>query len=218
MGEARAADPTAAARARMVEGQLAARGVRDARVLHAFGEVPRHVFVPAELADRAYDDRALPLGQGQTISQPYVVALMLEALELRDSERVLESAPLGLCGGAARAALRRGVHDRASARAGRRGARAAGGARRRERARAHGRRHGRLARGRAVRRDPGLGGRTARAAAAAGAAARGRPTGDAARSRTGRAGLVRIVRAGPDAYPRENLGAVQFVPLVGRDA
>lgn len=74
----------------MVERQLAARGIRDARVLRAFAEVPRHAFVPPELAPSAYDDRALPLDHGQTISQPYVVALMLEALALAPGDRALE--------------------------------------------------------------------------------------------------------------------------------
>ncbi len=90
MSEAPPSDPTEPARARMVARHLAARGVRDARVLRAFGEVPRHAFVRPELAASAYDDRALPLDHGQTISQPYVVALMLEALGLEPADRALE--------------------------------------------------------------------------------------------------------------------------------
>lgn len=70
--------------------QLSRRGIRDARVLGAIGEVPRHRFVPEELIEAAYDDSALAIGEGQTISQPYVVALMTQALELRPVERVLE--------------------------------------------------------------------------------------------------------------------------------
>lgn len=66
-------------RARMVE-RLRAQGIRDARVLHAMGLVPRHIFIEQALANRAYDDTALPLGFGQTISQPYVVARMIEML------------------------------------------------------------------------------------------------------------------------------------------
>jgi protein-L-isoaspartate(D-aspartate) O-methyltransferase len=66
-------------RARMVE-RLRAQGISDARVLHAIGVVPRHVFLEPALAQRAYDDTALPLGFGQTISQPYVVARMIEIL------------------------------------------------------------------------------------------------------------------------------------------
>jgi protein-L-isoaspartate(D-aspartate) O-methyltransferase len=79
-----------ARRLRMVEEQLAGREIRDARVLQAFRDVPRHRFVPPELADRAYDDRALPIEAGQTISQPYVVALMVEALGLGPHDRLLE--------------------------------------------------------------------------------------------------------------------------------
>jgi protein-L-isoaspartate(D-aspartate) O-methyltransferase len=79
-----------AERARMVARQIAGRDVRDERVLAALREVPRHRFVPPEYAREAYDDRALPLAAGQTISQPYVVALMVEALSLRGTDRVLE--------------------------------------------------------------------------------------------------------------------------------
>ncbi len=74
----------------MVEEQLAARGLTDQRVLAAMAEVPRHLFVESALADRAYEDRALPIGERQTISQPYMVALMTQALELTGTERVLE--------------------------------------------------------------------------------------------------------------------------------
>jgi protein-L-isoaspartate(D-aspartate) O-methyltransferase len=88
--ESPASDPFAAAREQMVRSQLAARGVRDARVLAAMGRVPRHELVPAELQGEAYDDRPLPIGHGQTISQPYIVAAMTEALHLGGDERVLE--------------------------------------------------------------------------------------------------------------------------------
>ncbi|HLU46955.1 MAG TPA: protein-L-isoaspartate(D-aspartate) O-methyltransferase, partial [Planctomycetota bacterium] len=74
----------------MVEGQLRARGIRDERVLEAMGTVPREAFVPVGLEEFAYDDAPLPIGHGQTISQPYVVALMIEALELRPNDRVLD--------------------------------------------------------------------------------------------------------------------------------
>ena len=74
----------------MVGEQLQARGIRDERVLAAMRKVPRDRFVPEGLRARAYDDRPLPIGRGQTISQPYVVALMIEALQLRGGERVLE--------------------------------------------------------------------------------------------------------------------------------
>ena len=74
----------------MVERQLRARGIEDERVLAAMGEVPREEFVPADLRDRAYADSALPIGEEQTISQPWVVAAICQALELRGHERVLE--------------------------------------------------------------------------------------------------------------------------------
>jgi len=74
----------------MVEHQIAARGVDDARVLAAMRRVPRHEFVPAESRGAAYEDRPLPIGWDQTISQPYIVALMTAALALQGHERVLE--------------------------------------------------------------------------------------------------------------------------------
>jgi protein-L-isoaspartate(D-aspartate) O-methyltransferase len=74
----------------MLVEQLETRGIADQRVLAAMGAVPRHLFVESALADRAYEDRALPIGQRQTISQPYMVALMTQALELTGAERVLE--------------------------------------------------------------------------------------------------------------------------------
>ncbi len=79
-----------AAREQMVETQLEARGINDARVLAAMRRVPRHAFVQAALHHRAYDDTPLPIGEEQTISQPYMVALMSELLELKGHERVLE--------------------------------------------------------------------------------------------------------------------------------
>jgi len=79
-----------AARHRMVEEQLRARDIDDERVLEAMERVPRELFVPDELSDRAYDDAALPIGHGQTISQPAMVALICELLALRGDERVLD--------------------------------------------------------------------------------------------------------------------------------
>jgi len=84
------ADDFSAQRERMVETQIRARGVKDGQVLAAMGKVPRHVFVPQELRPFAYDDEPLPIGEGQTISQPYIVAYMSAALELNGDERVLE--------------------------------------------------------------------------------------------------------------------------------
>jgi protein-L-isoaspartate(D-aspartate) O-methyltransferase len=78
------------ARERMVEEQLVSRGINDPRVLRAMAKVPRHLFLESELWDHAYEDRPLPIAANQTISQPYIVALMLEALELKGAERVLE--------------------------------------------------------------------------------------------------------------------------------
>lgn len=74
----------------MVETQIIERGIKDKRVIEAMKKVPRHLFVPEEIMDDAYDDRALPIGYGQTISQPYIVALMTELLELKGDEKVLE--------------------------------------------------------------------------------------------------------------------------------
>lgn len=78
------------ARRRMVERQLRRRGIEDERVLAAMGEVPREAFLPIELRDRAYADSALPIGEEQTISQPWIVAAICQALELHGSELVLE--------------------------------------------------------------------------------------------------------------------------------
>jgi len=74
----------------MVDRQIASRGVRDPRVLEAMRTVPREAFVSEHLAESAYDDSPLPIGEEQTISQPYVVALMTEALEIRPEDTVLE--------------------------------------------------------------------------------------------------------------------------------
>src|SRR2546430_17706423 len=78
------------ARLKMVEEQLVPRGINDARVLEAMRKVPRHLFLEEALADRAYEDSALPIGEKQTISQPYIVALMTQALALRPTDKVLE--------------------------------------------------------------------------------------------------------------------------------
>ena len=80
----------AAARDEMVRQQLEKRGIRDRRVIDAMAKVPRHRFVDAALWSRAYGDHALPIGAGQTISQPVMVALMTEALELSGGEKILE--------------------------------------------------------------------------------------------------------------------------------
>jgi protein-L-isoaspartate(D-aspartate) O-methyltransferase len=77
-------------RRRMVEEQLRFRGIRDARVLAAFLRVPRHEFVAEQYRTEAYEDHPLPIGHGQTISQPYIVAAMLETLRLQPTDRALE--------------------------------------------------------------------------------------------------------------------------------
>lgn len=80
----------AAARREMVQSQLVLRGIKSPRVLEAMGRVPREKFVPEHLQDEAYADRALPIDCEQTVSQPYIVGLMTEALALTGAERVLE--------------------------------------------------------------------------------------------------------------------------------
>ena len=80
----------ALARKKMVQEQLIARGIKDKRVLDAMMKVPRHLFVEEGLWHQAYGDFPLPIGEGQTISQPYIVALMTEALQITDDEKVLE--------------------------------------------------------------------------------------------------------------------------------
>jgi protein-L-isoaspartate(D-aspartate) O-methyltransferase len=77
-------------RAIMVARHLASRGIRDPLVLEAMGRVPREAFVPEHLADFAYEDSALPIDAGQTISQPYIVARMIELLKLKPSDTALE--------------------------------------------------------------------------------------------------------------------------------
>ena len=78
------------ARSRMVSSQIVSRGIKDERVIDAMQTIPRERFVPAEYMGCAYDDRPLPIGMGQTISQPYIVALMTESLELSQNMKVLE--------------------------------------------------------------------------------------------------------------------------------
>jgi protein-L-isoaspartate(D-aspartate) O-methyltransferase len=77
-------------REQMVSSQLVARGIRDPNTLNAMKRIPRHLFVPKDLLSRAYFDEPLPIGEGQTISQPYIVAYMTEVLALQGGERVLE--------------------------------------------------------------------------------------------------------------------------------
>ena len=83
-------EPFTILRQRMVDSQLRARGIGDQRVLDAMLRVPRHEFAPERYRDQAYEDHPLPIGEGQTISQPYIVARMLEALALKPTDRALE--------------------------------------------------------------------------------------------------------------------------------
>jgi len=89
-GCSRASDMYEPKRLEMVERQIAGRGVKDSRVLEAMRTVPRHLFVPVSEMPHAYEDHPLPIGSGQTISQPYIVAFMTEQLRLSGSETVLE--------------------------------------------------------------------------------------------------------------------------------
>ena len=85
-----ASDPYLQKRTQMVQKDIQGRGVKDPRVLEAMGKIPRHLFIDESFKEKAYADHPLPIGEGQTISQPYVVALMTEALRLRPEDRVLE--------------------------------------------------------------------------------------------------------------------------------
>ena len=83
-------DPYLQKRRAMVENDIKGRGIKDKKVLDVMGRIPRHLFVDENLRERAYADYPLPIGEGQTISQPYVVALMTEALMLKPTDKVLE--------------------------------------------------------------------------------------------------------------------------------
>jgi protein-L-isoaspartate(D-aspartate) O-methyltransferase len=208
----------AARRERMVERQIEARGVRDARVLQAMREVPRHAFVPAALAESAYDDRALPIAAGQTISQPYVVALMLEALALRPADRVLE---VGTGSGYAAALLSRLAAEVYTIE---RHAELGELARERLAALGYANVRVRIADGtlgwpEAAPFDAILvsaGGPRVPASLEAQLAVAGRlviPVGAGRGSQQ----LLRVVRTAADRLEREDLGDVQFVPLVGAE-
>ncbi len=87
---ARSEDVYTQKRKQMIKHDIKGRGIKDKRVIDAMAKIPRHLFVPAFYKDKAYGDYPLPIGEGQTISQPYVVALMTEALNLKPDDRVLE--------------------------------------------------------------------------------------------------------------------------------
>jgi protein-L-isoaspartate(D-aspartate) O-methyltransferase len=208
----------AQARDRMVERQLARRGVRDPRVLAAMREVPREAFVPPDLRPHAYDDGPLPIGEGQTISQPYIVALMAEAAALGPSDRVLEvgagsgyaAAVLGRLAARVHAVERRPALARAAA----------------DRLRALGYANVELRAGDGTLGWPEAAPFDAILVAAGGPdvprslqdqlAPGGRlviPIGPNGGPQT----LVRVTRTGPDAFERQDLGGVRFVPLIGQE-
>ena len=205
-----------AQRRRMVERQLERRGIRDERVLEAMRTVPRERFVSPDMAEFAYDDTPLPIEEGQTISQPYMVAVMVEALGLGEDDRVLEvgagsgyaAAVLGRVASQVYAIERyRSLADRA-----------------RDRMRELGYENVEV-----TARDGTLGWPEHAPFDAIVVAAGGPdipqplldqltvggrlvvPVGDAARVQR----LIRVTRVGPDEYRKEDLGRVQFVPLIG---
>lgn len=201
----------------MIEQQLRRRGIGDARVLAAMAQVPREEFVAPELRDHAYEDRPLPIAHDQTISQPYVVALMIESLDVRSTDRVLE---IGTGSGYAAAVLgelAREVHtverhlDLASTAT--------------ERLARLGYRNVHVACG------DGTLGMIEHAPYDAIVVAAGGPTLPEPLLRQLAIGgrliipvgplhvqeLVRITREGDDSFRREELGAVMFVPLIGAE-
>lgn len=206
----------ASARARMVAQQIAGRGVSDAGVLAAMREVPREAFVPEALQARAYDDGPLPIEAGQTISQPYVVAVMIEAAGIGGADRVLE---IGAGSGYAAAVMSRIA------------ARVFAIERQAELAQLAAERLERLGYDNVeVRVGDGSQGWPEAAPfdaiiASAGAPAipealkhqlaiGGRlivPVGDTPRAQS----LIKVTRASADAFVEEDLGAVAFVPMIG---
>ena len=207
-----------ALREQMVSRQLAARGIRDQRVLAAMRAVPREEFVPAEIVELAYDDNPLPIGEEQTISQPYVVALMCEALELSPGDRVLE---IGAGSGYSAAVL---SHLAAEVYAIERHASLATAARRRLRALGYADVHvvqgdGTLGWPPAAPFDAivaAAGGPEVPPAVLAQLAEGGRlviPVGPTPRDQT----LLRVRKLAGGAIEREDLGPVRFVPLIGAE-
>jgi protein-L-isoaspartate(D-aspartate) O-methyltransferase len=213
-----AAEGSAEDRERMVERQIADRGVQDPAVLGAMRRVPREAFVPRHLARRAYADQPLPIGEGQTISQPYVVATMTEALRLRPGDRVLE---IGTGSGYAAAVL---AEIAAEVYTVERLARLAESARRRLEELRYANVH--------VRHGDGslgwpehapfdaivvtAGGPSVPPSLLAQLAIGGRlvmPVGSSPLAQQ----LVRVVRTGEASYEREELGDVAFVPLIGAE-
>lgn len=205
-----------ARRREMVRRQIAHRGVRDPRVLEAMSTVPREAFVPERLAEVAYDDTALPIEEEQTISQPYIVALMAEALEVQAGQRVLE---VGAGSGYAAAVLSRIAGEVYAIE---RHAALADLARERMRRLGYDNVH--------IRQGDGTLGWPEHSPYDAIAVAAGGPKVPPALQQQLAVGgrlvipvgtdprlqeLVRIRRVAPDRFEQENLGGVRFVPLVG---
>lgn len=203
-------------RAKMVRDQLAARGIRDENVLSAMGAVPREAFVREDLAEFAYDDRPLPIAENQTISQPFVVAFMIEAAGVAQGSRVLE---VGAGSGYAAAVVSRIAREVYAVERHRELAEGA-----RERLSALGYDNVHVIHADGSRGLPEYGPYDAILVSAGGPAVPpelqeqlalgGRlviPVGDEPRSQD----LIRVVRRSEKQYSEENLGAVQFVPLVG---
>ncbi|MGR3907937.1 protein-L-isoaspartate(D-aspartate) O-methyltransferase [Burkholderia sp. SR8] len=209
-------DPFEDARQQMVERQIASRGVRDARVLDAMRTVPRHLFVPADLAEFAYSDTPLPLADGQSISQPIIVAQMLDAARLSPNDRVLD---VGTGSGYAAAVAARlaahvdSIERRASLATTARRTLAENGYRNVD-----------------VHHADGTLGWPAHAPFDAIIAAAGGPAVPPAwreqlaiggrivmpiGAQRDRQRLVRITRTGPAQFEQEDLGGVRFVPLIG---
>ena len=205
-----------AAREKMVERQIAGRGIRDRRILEAFREVPREAFVPDHLHEFAYEDSPLPIEADQTISQPYIVALMIQAAEIAPGDRVLE---IGAGSGYAAAVMSR-VADAVIA-----------VERHAELARLARERMARLGYGnvRIVEGD-GTAGLPAEAPfEAILCAASGSHVPEALRRQLSIGGilvmpvgepeavqnLVKVTRRGDEDFEEENLGPVRFVPLIG---
>ena len=206
----------AAERDAMVERQLASRGIRDARVLEAMRTVPREAFIAGELAEFAYEDAPLPIESAQTISQPYIVALMTAALELEPGQRVLE---VGTGSGYAAAILSRIAAEVYTIE---RHAELAESASRRLRELGYANVH--VLHGDGTLGWPEHGPYDAIVVAAGGPqvpeallaqlVVGGRlviPIGDTPRDQR----LLRVRRVGGDTYDREDLGGVRFVPLIG---
>ena len=85
-----AQEPEQVRRSRMIREQIASRGIKNPAVLRVMGEIPRHLFVPANVREQAYEDRPVPIGHGQTISQPFIVGFMTELLDVQSQHRILE--------------------------------------------------------------------------------------------------------------------------------